>query len=299
MTRPFSALWNRVSSTAKSIRGSRPRVRKQRHTSRVRRAFLELLEERRVLAINVAVVGDISGGDQAGFISTRDQLNNDTYFDFNATLVHSTQVDTPFELSAYDVVIVSNNGFAGTDAFSNLAFTAALRNWVETQGGGAVMTGFGILGAGNTSPPANLDIDAIIPVNTSGSYAGTHNTGTVISNSPHLVTQGISSLFVAQYTQLPATAPLVDAGAITLGTSGGGPAIVVGAAGTGRGVYLGPNYTGTSSYLTSDLRSGAADRLLEQAVAWAAQETSYSLTVTTSGSGSGTITSSPAGINIP
>ena len=272
MTRPLSALWNRVSSVVNPFAKSRRRKPQQPASrERVRRAFLESLEERRVMAINVAVVGDISGGDQAGFIATRDQLNDDTYFDFNATLVNSSQVDTLAELSAYDVVIVGDNGWGGNDAFSNLTFTAALRSWIETQGGGVVMTGWGIYGAGASTPPANTDINAIIPVNTAGDYVGIGASVLTITNGTHPVTQGITSFSLGNNTEAPFTAPLADAGATILGTTSGQVTVVVGPAGNGRGVYLGPTYVGSSQYLSPDLRTGSGDRLLEQAVAWAAK----------------------------
>src|SRR5262249_31225825 len=62
-----------------------------------------------------------------------------------------------------------------------------------------------------------------------------------------------------------------DAGATVLATTNGAPTAVSSPEGAGRGVYLGPIYSGgTSSYANGELRSGSADRLLEQAVALAA-----------------------------
>ena len=54
-----------------------------------------------------------------------------------------------------------------------------------------------------------------------------------------------------------------------LGTTSGSATVVVGAPGAGRGVYLGPVYS--LSHTHTGLRSGMADRLFEQAVAWAAR----------------------------
>jgi hypothetical protein len=74
--------------------------------------------------------------------------------------------------------------------------------------------------------------------------------------------------------------PPDEEGILTLGTVGG-PAcnnnsprnvITAGDMGAGRGVYLGLLYMAADSYDTGDLRSAAPDQLLEQAVAWAAQE---------------------------
>ncbi len=119
--------------------------------SRRRALLMEGMEPRQLLAIDVAVVQDIGSGNTSGFVATRDQLNNDTYFDFNAVLVSSSQVDSAAELAAFDVVVVGNNGYSQNDAMNNLTFQSALRSWVETSGGGVVMTGWGIYGNGDNS----------------------------------------------------------------------------------------------------------------------------------------------------
>jgi uncharacterized delta-60 repeat protein len=268
----ISSLFNRAKRSRR-----KQKSRRAAHVPYLRRLFTESLESRRLLAINVAIVQDTSSGDAAGFIATRNQLNDDTYFDFNATLVNSSQVDTLAELSAYDVVVVGNNGSGGPDAFSNLTFTAALRNWVEDHGGGVVMTGWGVFGAGAATPPTNSDIDAIIPVNSSGGYnyfSAPANIGLVGS---HPITVGLgSNLQITSsggpnLVEFPASSPQLDGGATLLGQINGHPVIAAAAKGAGRGVYLGPIYAGASSFDNSSLRSGPADRLLEQAVAWASE----------------------------
>jgi hypothetical protein len=246
------------------------------HKSQSRRLFLEPLEERRVLAINVAVVQDIAFGDPAGFVATRDQLNNDTFFDFNASLVNSSQVDTLAELNAFDVVIIGDNGFGNPDAFSNTAFTAALRNWVENHAGGVVMTGWGVFGAGAGTPPANPDIDAIIPVNTSGGHSSFGAPVNINIVATHPITTGlgpnllITSSGPSNFVEFPTSSPQLDPGATLLGQISGQPVIAASNKGTGRGIYLGPIYAGYSGWGTATLRSGDPDRLLEQSVAWAA-----------------------------
>src|SRR5687767_8892396 len=113
------------------------------------RLRFESLEARTTPAINVAVVGcDPSPFvNNSGFQATADQLNNDTYFDFQATMVLPGAVDTVAELNAYDAVVIGNHGSGQGDPFDNAAFTGALKAWVEA-GGGVVMTGWGIAGAG-------------------------------------------------------------------------------------------------------------------------------------------------------
>ena len=56
--------------------------------SMLRGLIHEPLEARQLSAINVAVVGDIIDGNTAGYVATVNQLNNDSYFDFSASLVN-------------------------------------------------------------------------------------------------------------------------------------------------------------------------------------------------------------------
>lgn len=81
-----------------------------------------------VLEIKVAVVVQ-PGDNSTGFIEIVNQLNNDTYFDFTATLVNSSQVDTAAELNAYNAVIIGNSG--SNSAYMDPTFASALRSWVE------------------------------------------------------------------------------------------------------------------------------------------------------------------------
>src|SRR5262245_46964775 len=93
---------------------------------------LESLSPRLTPAINVAVVGTGGTGDDSGFAAIVAQLNDDTYFDFTATLVTASQVDTAAELSGYNAVVIGSTGQAGVgDPFDNTTFTAALRRRVE------------------------------------------------------------------------------------------------------------------------------------------------------------------------
>ena len=194
--------------------------------------------------------------------AVRDQLNDDTYFNFNAVSVTGSQIDTLAELNAYDVVVIA-------DYFSEnelASFAPALRAWVEA-GGGVVATGWTVYAAGVSTGTPVADIDAVIPVNTQ-SYDSSNFAPTLqILDSAHPVTQGLSSFVLtgadAEYSQGGA-----DAGATILATAGGQPAVVVGAPGQGKSVYLGPTYLNNFNSGNA-LRSGNPDRLLEQAVAWA------------------------------
>ena len=226
--------------------------------SKNRKFALELLENRCLLALDVAVVG--GNGDNSGFAAIVNQLNNDTYFDFNATLVTTSAVDTVAELNSYEVVVIGNSGTPNGDPFDNSAFTSALRTWVQA-GGGLVATGFAVYGAGNSTGAPVPDIDAIVPVNSSGSY-GFIGTGGVVtpSGGTHAVTAGVSAFVISSgdSAEFPTTSPTVDSGAVVLATIAGQPTVVAGTAGIGRSVYLGPIYSGASgTYNTAELRSGA------------------------------------------
>jgi subtilase family serine protease len=219
-------------------------------------------------ASRVAVVGTGGVSDDSGFVSIVNQLNDQTHFSFQATLVAPWEVDTLAELNAYDVVVIGNTGFANGDGFEQ--FAPALRGWVEA-GGGVVMTGWGIYGAGTGSGTPVHDINAIVPVNTAGSYSWFHAGTLTPIDTMHPVMAGMTAFTLSSnnYIEYPVTSPQVDPGATVLATSGGQPVVVVGNPGAGRGVYLGPIYSGYSGYSTAGLRTGLPDRLLEQAVAWA------------------------------
>src|SRR5436190_21724010 len=103
MTRNVTAgSWTRLSTWSRRA-FLRPR-------NRTEFGRLQDLVERICPAVNVAVVGSGDGGPaDAGYQAIVNQLNNDTYFDFSATLVNLTQIDTLAVLNAYDVVVFGDN----------------------------------------------------------------------------------------------------------------------------------------------------------------------------------------------
>ena len=187
------------------------------------------------------------------------QLNDDTYFDFDAQSVSAAQIDTLAELDQFDVVVIGDP--STRTALQTVA--PALRQWVEA-GGGVVGTGWLIYTAGAVLGSPIADINAIIPVDTSPSYNYHQNPVLSVTDSTHPVTQGVANFFVNGYSEFSNNG--VDVGATVLGTANGQAAVVVGNPGQGRGVYLGPTYMGGYT-----LNSGPADQLFEQAVAWAAR----------------------------
>lgn len=201
-------------------------------------------------AIRVAVLG---GGNTVG------QLNDDSYYNFTATTVSASQIDTLEELQNYDVVVIG-----AYQAKSNMfAIAPALRQWVEA-GNGLVTTGWGVYYGGTSSGGGvPTDLDAVVPVQLTGSYGYNFNPTVDITNDTHAVTQGISD-FSATSSYVEWSNAGADPGTTVLGTTNGNASVVVATPGGGRSAYLGPVYPGYN------WTTGMADRLLEQAVAWAA-----------------------------
>ncbi len=187
------------------------------------------------------------------------QLNDDTYFNFTATAVTDAQIDTVAELSNYDVVLLADYG-----TVISTATAAALKSWVQSGKGGIVSTAWTPFNLDYYSPGARADLDAILPVNLASPSNWVYDYYTYINGISHPVTQGVTSLYGIAVGQSPYAA---DLGATVLATDEYGyGAVVVGTSGSGRGVYLNPAYM----YGQTSLLSGSADRLLEQALAWAA-----------------------------
>ena len=203
-------------------------------------------------SVRVAVLGGTSA-----FLAA---LNDSTLGQISATAVVGNQLDTLDELRAFDVVIIGNQFYQ--NQFSQ--FDAVLRSWVET-GGGIIATGWTVYGAGSATAPVRPDIDAIVPVNTSGNYNYTQGAQAVIIDANHPITNGASNFTMPSnsiWSEYPVNG--IDPGASVLVTIGGNPGVVVGQAGQGRGVYFGPTLSEWSGTPT-----GSLDRLIEQAVLWA------------------------------
>jgi len=225
--------------------------------------------------IKVAVVGATDPSHDSHFTALVNQLNDDTFFDFNATFVRPSQIDTLAELQAYNVVILANAGLnPPQDNFES--FAPALRQWVEA-GGGVVALGYTVYAGSTTTGTPVADIDAIVPVHTSGTPTTTFSQlfapNVHIENVSHPIVVGVPDFTLPNpaVAEAPEATPKVDPGAVLLGSVSGKPILAAGSVALGRSAYLGLVYTNTSQS-HSDLRQAGlpADRLLEQAVAWAA-----------------------------
>ncbi|MEO2197158.1 MAG: hypothetical protein ABGY72_13840, partial [bacterium] len=216
-------------------------------------------------AIQVAVVASGFGYD-SGFAAIVQQLNDDTYYDFDATLVQPSDIDSPDELNDYQVVVI---GGSGNDTGEFSGFQTPLRNWVEA-GGGLVMTGWGVYAAGGSG---YSDLDAVVPVDLSALYSYI-TAGQVSIIQSHPITDGVGnfSLSTGAFVEYSQGGPQ----GTVLVTTNGEATVVVDEPVAGRSVYLGPVYAGSPLH-SSELRSGDPDRLLENSVAWAAPRTAIDL----------------------
>ncbi|QDU49638.1 PKD domain-containing protein [Gimesia panareensis] len=223
--------------------------------------------------IKVAVVGGGPSSDDSGFQAIVDQLNDDTYYDFTATLVQPTDIDTLGELEAYDTVVIGGSGQTGYDIGQFELFQTPLRAWAMA-GGGVVMTGWGVRQAGSSTGAIHPDINAVVPVNTDAYSAGI-SSGTVqidlyeVNGGQHPVTQGVNWFTLHPGDYIEYSTGGIDPGAGVLATTNNQATVVAGSVGAGRSVYLGPIYSGGSIYNNAELRTGDPDHLLENAVAWA------------------------------
>lgn len=219
------------------------------------------------IPIRVAVE-DATG--MGGGIATVAQLNNDTFFDFTATLVNAAAIDTAAELANYDVVLLGGSGHDNADW--STAMANALVAYV-TGGGGLVMTGWGNYDL--NSGPADLILEPLVP-GQNGPSTNQYTSGSTplnFVNGPHAVTAGLPSFAPgANFIEVNSFAP--EVGDLVLATAANPANIAVAVKNNigagGRSVYLGPLYMANNSYNTASLRTGFADQLLEQAVCWAA-----------------------------
>jgi hypothetical protein len=225
--------------------------------------------------VRVAVVTSASGYIPA--VNIANTLNQDLHHNFTASAVPQSAVDSAAELANYDVVIIGSSGY-GDHQFDTI-FGNALYNWVVTQGGGVISSGwadYAINGDAN-----GIAMDQVMPIDADVThYAYCYSGHTLTLSGTHPIVQGINGTFAVPGAYIEYSSVLPDVpGATVLGTANGGAcsggtyrnAVVAGSIGNGRSVYLGPLYTGyEAGYGSAGLRTDATfRRLFEQAVRWA------------------------------
>jgi hypothetical protein len=209
-------------------------------------------------AIRVAVLGG------AGAASIVNQLNDDSYYDFDAVAVTNTDIDTFQKLSNYDVVVIGDPGSRA----QLIPIEGALTSWWFSGGGGLVGTGGLVTAAGPGGGGTLLALDNVIPINLNALSTQTTNPTLTITPALHEVSQNLQTFGVNGSVELPAGA--IDQNGVLLGTVNGTPAVVgLDARDSGQGprsAYVAPMYFDSTA---TGLRDGSADRLLEQTIAWA------------------------------
>ena len=238
-------------------------------------------------AFDVAVV-EAAGSHIGGGTATVAQLNDDTFFDFTATLLDPSEISSVGDLAAYDVVVLGGTGH-GIDPVWTVAMANALKEFVE-NGGGVIMTGFGLWnalsgGSENAEPAAILD--TFIPGDIYNVTAWSWSCCSLLASIElmdlnHPITQNLpTSVEYGEGCCLEYNMHPLQPGDVALGVpnpqnSGPGYALIyredIGA-GSGRSVYLGAPHLGdiySNPYFQPGLRNGPGDQLFEQAVAWVA-----------------------------
>ncbi len=212
--------------------------------------------------VRVAVV---TGGTMTG-PQCAAQLNDDTFFDFDASVVGAADVDEAGELSQYHVVILGDSG-SRSSGYTEQMF-AAIRQWMD-QGGGVVTVGWYNYGTDVLSGQAAIDADYIAPfLDGPYQFVGAGGVQEILDDT-HPITDGISSFNYSGNNLEWATS--LDPNATRLGRAQAQPAsnTIAYQEESGRSVYLGGLYLAQVGYNNGGLRSGVEDQLLEQAVAWA------------------------------
>ncbi|MBL1215982.1 MAG: hypothetical protein D8M59_00635 [Planctomycetes bacterium] len=212
--------------------------------------------------IEVAVVyGGAATGPDA-----RDQLNDDTYFDFNAVAIGAAEADTLEKLLAYDVVVVGDAGYRD-NGYTEQMFDA-LRQYLDA-GGGIVTVGWYNYCTDAWSGQWADDADYITPI-LDGPYEFDAAPARVLITGSHPIVDGIGDFDVtANHHEYETDVDAIATSLATLQDDGSAVAIAYQDS-IGRSVYLGGLYMASSSYNNGGLRAGTEDQLFEQAVSWAA-----------------------------
>jgi VCBS repeat-containing protein len=239
-------------------------------------------------AIRVAVVG---GSQASSYVAAAGQLDI-TKFDADPKLYTDfADFDAwKTELANYDVVVLGDAGF-GTD-YGDTPLFSALVDFVNAGGGVITTGGFAQL-LQDPSPlgTARAAADYISPVAGSG-FLTVDIGSTITILAEHPITHGVSSYVVHATNHELAAA--IDSGATSLAsesdsTGAIGEAIVYAEVGVNGGLtaYLGSRHMGDPFFTNPDpdpaavtIRNDDADKIFEQAVAWAAGDRSGSAPAT-------------------
>jgi hypothetical protein len=187
------------------------------------------------------------------------ELQNYSGFTFDVHAVPDSGLNTVNQLRSYDAVVLG-------EPYNTISTqtAAALRAWKEAGLGAVVATAGLYYNRLYTSPGAAADLNALVPLDISSTSDYESVSSVTIISPGHPVTQGVSSFIGFSGESSFAGS---KAGAMVLARDRGAPTVIVSEANGGRSVWLAPAYFSASSGLST----GNAQKLLAQAVAWAAQ----------------------------
>jgi len=188
------------------------------------------------------------------------QLEDSTVYSFTVTTLTPGDISSVSDLTPYGAVVLGDSGNGNSDNYS-ATFVGLLEEY-QKAGGGVIYSSW--------SSYFSSNISTVSP--TSGSdraYCSGPTTLTV--EASHEITAGVSSTFddTTNYTETPGLLHKDAEILVSADCNGNGAVIVHESSSGARQVYLGSLYFGLSSYSNTNLRSGDADTILEQAVAWA------------------------------
>ena len=223
--------------------------------------FATLLLSSQVSAsvINVAIIQDSAGSSEVSEVIN--QLSDSLFFDFSTVSLSQNSITSSSGLNKYDVLVLGGSGYS-TTGYSAVALDSAYN--FMASGGGIVTTGWWNYAVGGLSGSARESAQQISPIDTSGSYSYAVDTSVNVTDSSHAITLGVDD-FSFDGCCVERANGIVD-GTVSLASNHDIAYQDI----IGRSVYLGPAYMADGSYDTAQLRTGEADQLFEQAVAWAA-----------------------------
>jgi hypothetical protein len=207
-------------------------------------------------AIRVAVLGDVNAAPLVA------QLNDDTFYNFDAVAVSATAIDTIDELNSFDVVVIGDP----TSRSQLQTLEPVLINWWFNSGRAALVGTGGLITAAGPAGGGTLGgIDSIVPVNIGGGSTILTNPNLIITDASHPITQGVSTFTVTGKVESPLGIVDPNPNSQVLGTVNGQSAVAKFDGNLSRSAWISPEYFDLAS---TGLRSGSADQLLEQAIVW-------------------------------
>jgi MYXO-CTERM domain-containing protein len=195
-------------------------------------------------------------------------------------VVEPGDIDSAAELANYDVVVWGDSG--QDDMPWTVDMATAIDTWATTQGGGVVSTSWVPYALGDNE--IDLAMDDLTPIDAAPAdddlYCNKPASGPLVLDvvATHPVVAGLTSISTTgdyvNYGAPEGSAPLVLAEVQTHDdcstAEASYPAVVVDEPGDGRLVFVGLLYQASAGYNVGDVRTDDPDRLLEQAVHWAA-----------------------------